>query len=309
MCGIQWTLSTDVFLSWWLNVCRFDSEVMLNFLRGKRLVFVGDSIGRNQWESLLCMLATGVKNKTRIFEVNGESITKHKGSLIFRFQAYNCTIEYYRSPFLVPQGSPPHDAPKSVQCTLKVDTIDWASNQWLGADILVFNTGHWWSYEKTLKVGCYFQVGGDVNKSMSVRDGLARAIQTWKRWVAFNIDSSKASIFLCTYTPVHFSGGTWKKGGRCNMETEPYKEGTRLGRESWTNRVILEEVATLRQSVRLLDITHLSNYRKDAHPSIYYRLPTEDRPLNHQDCSHWCLPGLPDIWNQILYASLLYSAP
>ncbi|KAH7282088.1 hypothetical protein KP509_35G011600 [Ceratopteris richardii] len=282
---------------------------MLNFLRGRRLVFVGDSIGRNQWESLLCMLAAGVRNKTRIFEVNGQPITNHKGFLIFRFESYNCTIEYYRSPFLVPQGSPPHDSPKSVQCTLKVDTIDWASKRWLGADAIVFNTGHWWSYEKTLKLGCYFQVGEHVEKNISVRDGLAIAMQTWKKWVAFNIDPSKTSAFFRTYAPVHFSGGTWKTGGRCNMEIEPYKEGIKFGREPWSNGVALKEVTTMMPSVRLLDITHLSNFRKDAHPSIYYRLPTEDRPMDHQDCSHWCLPGLPDTWNQLLYASLLQSAP
>ncbi|CAG7882379.1 unnamed protein product [Brassica rapa] len=43
--------------------------------------------------------------------------------------------------------------------------------------------------------------------------------------------------------------------------------------------------------------------RKDAHPSRYREPGTpEDAP---QDCSHWCLPGVPDTWNEILYAQLL----
>jgi len=67
-------------------------------MRIKLIVFVGDSIGRNQWESLLCLLSTGVSNKDSIYEVNGSPITKHKGFLVFKFKDFNCTVEYYRTP-------------------------------------------------------------------------------------------------------------------------------------------------------------------------------------------------------------------
>lgn len=48
----------------------------------------------------------------------------------------------------------------------------------------------------------------------------------------------------------------------------------------------------------LLDITILSHLRKDGHPA------------NHNgykgiDCTHFCLSGVPDTWNQLFYASLL----
>lgn len=51
-------------------------------------------------------------------------------------------------------------------------------------------------------------------------------------------------------------------------------------------------------AVSLLDITKLSQLRKDGHPSKYNR-------FKGMDCTHWCLAGVPDTWNQILYASLL----
>jgi hypothetical protein len=33
--------------------------------------------------------------------------------------------------------------------TLRIDAIDHGSSRWKGADILVFNTAHWWSHYKT----------------------------------------------------------------------------------------------------------------------------------------------------------------
>jgi len=49
----------------------------------------------------------------------------------------------------------------------------------------------------------------------------------------------------------------------------------------------------------LLDITYLSQLRKDGHPSIYAGAGPK-----YLDCSHWCLAGVPDTWNQLLYTVL-----
>lgn len=64
---------------------RFNATKMLEFIRGKRLVFVGDSINRNQWESMLCMLMVAIKDPKRVYETHGRRITKEKGNYSFRF--------------------------------------------------------------------------------------------------------------------------------------------------------------------------------------------------------------------------------
>lgn len=59
---------------------------MLERLRGKRLVFVGDSLNRNMWESLVCILSNSVKDKKKVFEVSGRSQFKAQGAYSFLFQ-------------------------------------------------------------------------------------------------------------------------------------------------------------------------------------------------------------------------------
>ena len=70
---------------------------MLERLREKRLVFVGDSLNRNMWESLICILTNSVKDKSKVFEVSGRSQFKAEGSYSFLFQV---DIPYYSFRYL-----------------------------------------------------------------------------------------------------------------------------------------------------------------------------------------------------------------
>ena len=71
---------------------------------------------------------------------------------------------------------------------------------------------------------------------------------------------------------------------------------------------VVEQMET---PVIYLNISRLTDYRKDGHPSIYrkaYNTVEEHMAAEtSQDCSHWCLPGIPDAWNELLYASLLIN--
>lgn len=74
-------------------------------------------------------------------------------------------------------------------------------------------------------------------------------------------------------------------------------------------RVLETVLKGMKTPVSYLNITRMTDYRKDGHPSLYRKkkLSEEERrsPLSYQDCSHWCLPGVPDAWNELLYAELL----
>ncbi|KAL6969428.1 hypothetical protein U1Q18_029140 [Sarracenia purpurea var. burkii] len=82
----------DGFLKWkWKPYgCEIPSLNAIDFLerlRGKKLVFVGDSLNRNMWESLVCILHHSVRNKKRVYEISGRTDFKKKGFYAFRFEA------------------------------------------------------------------------------------------------------------------------------------------------------------------------------------------------------------------------------
>lgn len=59
---------------------------MLEMLRGKRLVFVGDSLNRNMWESLICILKSSVKDEKKVYEVSGRQNFRNEASYSFLFE-------------------------------------------------------------------------------------------------------------------------------------------------------------------------------------------------------------------------------
>lgn len=153
---------------------------------------------------------------------------------------------------------------------------------------------------------------------LEVADAYTRALRTWSQWVDSNINPSKTSVFFVGYSASHFKGGQWNSGGSCKGETRPITNDTYISSYPWMMSVLESVLDEMRTPVFYMNVTKMTDYRKDGHPSVYRQMGKgEERHRKNegggmiQDCSHWCLPGVPDAWNQLLYATILmsYNAP
>lgn len=95
----------------------------------------------------------------------------------------------------------------------------------------------------------------------------------------------------------HYSG---RNRNKCKLSRRPML--TTQGKDrSPVSDVILRVIKSMSAPVTALHVTPMGAYRSDAHVGTYGDNPSVP------DCSHWCLPGLPDMWNEILFTYLLHK--
>ncbi|XP_078435314.1 protein trichome birefringence-like 28 isoform X1 [Wolffia australiana] len=294
---------------------RFNAKVFLEKLRGKRLLFVGDSLNRNQWESMICLvLAATSSDRT--------SLT-HNGSLsVFRLQDYAATMEFYWAPFLVESNSDDPGLHSIAERVIMPNTISKHARHWSNADFLVFNTYIWWMNTPNMKVlRGSFEAGSTEVEEVERLAAYERVLRTWAEWVDQNVDPSRTRVFFMSMSLLHIRSSDWNNPGgiRCANETAPVLNATAPPYVGTDRRLLAAAAAAIGRAkvpISMVNITTMSEYRKDAHTSVYTirqgKLLTPGQkadPMNYADCIHWCLPGLPDVWNELLYNLILHPPP
>ncbi|WCJ19899.1 TRICHOME BIREFRINGENCE-LIKE 28 [Euphorbia peplus] len=294
---------------------KFKAKVLLEKLRGKRLMFVGDSLNHQQWQSMICLVQS-------IIPKNKKSLISYSSSLsAFKIQDYNASIEFYWAPFLVESNSD-KIANRNGQSDriIKAESISKHGDNWKNVDYLVFDTYIWWMtsiYTKVLREGSFEEGSKMEYDEIKLELAYERVLRTWANWVHNNINPNLTSIFFSTMSPTHSKSLYWdnRDGIKCAKETTPILNKTKP-LEVGTNRKLFDIALNVTQSMKtpvyFLNITTLSEYRKDAHTSIYTAfggklLSSEQKsdPAKYADCLHWCLPGLPDTWNELLYTYIV----
>ncbi|XP_073316438.1 protein trichome birefringence-like 2 [Primulina huaijiensis] len=238
------------------------------------------------WESLVCMLRHGgVQDKKRVYEISGRREFKTKEFYAFRFEEFNCFVDFVSSPFLVKESSL-RGTNGSFE-TLRLDLMDEMTSMYHDADVIIFDTGHWWTHEKTSRGEDYYQEGDYVHPRLKVLEAYKRAVTTWANWVDKNIDVNKIRVIFQGYSITHFRGGPWNLGGQCHNETAPIFNETYLEKYPKKMRVLESVVKGMKTPVTYLNISRITDYRKDGHP---YRpdSKSETGNVHAQDCSHWC---------------------
>lgn len=268
-------------------------------------MFVGDSLNRGQWISMVCLLQS-------VIPANKRSMSPNAQLTIFRAEEYNATVEFLWAPLLVESNSDDPVNHRLDERIIRPDSILKHASKWNTADILVFNTYLWWRQGpvKLLR-------SSEENGVCEVLDGLGAmelAMEAWAKWMQSSVDPLKKRVFFVTMSPTHLWSREWNdgSGGNCYSEIYPiHTEGYwGSGSDLATMRMVESVLSRLSSEVSILNITQLSEYRKDGHPSIYRKFWEElspqllANPTSYSDCIHWCLPGVPDVWNELLFQFL-----
>ncbi|XP_022772051.1 protein trichome birefringence-like 19 [Durio zibethinus] len=287
----------------------FNPAQFLEIVRGKSLAFVGDSVGRNQMQSLICLLS-------RVEYPVDVSYTPDEKFKRWKYTTYNFTIAFFWTPHLVKSKQTDVNGPtKTGLFNLYLDEFDeeWTT-QIEEFDYLIISGGHWFYrpsvfYENHQIVGCHFCLIENVT-DMTKFYGYRKAFRTAFRAIN-SLENFKGITFLRTFAPSHFENGLWNQGGNC-VRTKPFtsREIALDGENLELYMIQMEEFRIAEREgrkkgkrYRLMDTTQVTLLRPDGHPSRYGHWPHENVTL-YNDCVHWCLPGPIDTWNDFLLQML-----
>ncbi|KAK6926345.1 PC-Esterase [Dillenia turbinata] len=308
---------------WKPSLCelpRFDAKKFLELMRGKTLAFIGDSVARNQMESLLCILWQA-SIKPLLYHVE---VPKNRGSRKMQrwfFRSTNVYIVRIWSSWLVHKTSEAFDfAPTGVD-KIHLDAPDEVFMEFIPKfDVVILSSGHWFA-KKSVYILNNEIVGGqlwwpDKSQPMKINNIEAFGISVETILTALGTHPNYTGLTVVrSFSPDHYEGGAWNTGGSCTGKVKPALD-SELVENGFTNVMHEKQVTgfnraikkkTNKSKMRLMDITGVFEYRVDGHPGPY-RSPDPNKKTQRgpdgrpppQDCLHWCMPGPVDTWNEIV---------
>ncbi|KAI5073323.1 hypothetical protein GOP47_0011336 [Adiantum capillus-veneris] len=332
-------------LHWQPHSCTlppFHPPTFLQRMENRTIAFIGDSLGRQQFQSLMCLLTQGKDDYDNVLDVGAQfgfppyvksnklNNTKaiRPSSWAYRFEKTKTTILFSWSPTLCHIESLPTNGTNlsistSASSNFNIDSqmLDVAfhldhppsflSSNLDKLDVIILNTGPHWTLNKFTRnrwKPYLEQKPLDINMT---KDSIATlynvAISKLRDWLDLQAKSgaTTATIFYRTLSPHHFFGGEWNSGGRCDNIHYRFMNSISIRNLSSPSHldVVEDMLGRHNTTIKLLNITWLSQLRDEAHISK----STLKGKNGTQDCLHWCLPGVPDTWNEILYAQLLQA--
>ncbi|KAJ6795048.1 protein ALTERED XYLOGLUCAN 4-like [Iris pallida] len=280
---------------------RFDGKTFLNIVRGKRMAFVGDSVARNQMESLLCLLSQ-VETPVSIQKDSEDRFRT------WYFRSHDFILTAMWTKFLVAATERTANGTATGVYDLHLDRVDtgWTEKlPWI--NYLVLSGGHWFSrklylHESDALVGCVYCSGENLT-DFGPAPAVRRAFRTALAHINGCADCGGLLTLVRTFAPAHFENGAWDGGGKCNR-TEPLGDReVGVGGTDWGMRnAQVEELRSAQEEGKdkrfeVLDVTKAMMARADAHPGEHWN---NEWMKGYSDCVHWCLPGPIDVWNDML---------
>ncbi|CAI5943863.1 unnamed protein product [Closterium sp. NIES-64] len=244
---------------------KFNGKRFLKKMRNTVMAFVGDSLNDNMYEGIVCLLQA----TTRVVFKKVKFGNRRLGS--YFVPNYNLTTLTINSGYLV----------QSPRYTTNHKTAVYTMNpKWATllpyTDAIVFNAGHWFFHPPKDQTTPWYPIPVMSKALVTVRDYFAKA-------------NYKGAAVFFTFSPVH-------EKGYCNA-AQPFPPNVQAENTlmSFIMPAMKKQVTVMKRStMKVAEVTYMSAMRPDAH--LF---------LNGKDCSHWCLPGVPDAWSDVLYNILM----
>lgn len=304
------------FINWrWkpdkCDLPRFNPKTFLEFVKGKKLAFVGDSLARNHMESLLCLLSTV---ESPIYQSRGTADEDNKR---WYFSIHDFTVILLRTKFLVFGNERVINGSSSSNIfDLHLDKLDesWTKDV-QNADYIIFSSGHWFFRPIFLHndgnlIGCVHCNEPNVTNHDPV-GALRLAFRAALRHISSCSGCNAKVVLVRAFSPAHFEQGAWNGGGKCNRTSPGSSDevGQLGGYEVEMRKAEVEEIENAKSvgskmRFGIVDVTKAMLMRPDGHPGEFMG----NRWHGYNDCLHWCLPGPIDVWNDFLNAVLREEA-
>eukprot|EP00475_Leptophrys_vorax_P012650 TRINITY_DN19046_c0_g1_i1.p1 TRINITY_DN19046_c0_g1~~TRINITY_DN19046_c0_g1_i1.p1 ORF type:complete len:379 (-),score=-31.10 TRINITY_DN19046_c0_g1_i1:76-1212(-) len=277
---------------------RFSAPAFLRVMRHRVFLFVGDSFASNLEASLRCLVETGAQ--TRNYLGNFARTGVLTGG--FLVPSHNITFLRMPSNFLV-KSKPVGEANSAAAWRVHLDRVD---TQWAKllpyTHYVLFSSGHWF-INAPANLRLYYSKNRPLPPLNSM-DALYKAHIAVRRYLLRSNYSGLPMVM--TFSAYHYNNA-FRAGDSAKscLDTRGAMNTSRL---QWAERntYILE---ARDQQVRpfvsypqfkIVDIARMSLARPDAHQGVY-----TGQKGGNADCSHWCVPGVPDTWSNMVYSYMI----
>ncbi|XP_020691862.1 protein trichome birefringence-like 36 [Dendrobium catenatum] len=273
---------------------RFNALDFLERIRMKRVMLVGDSIMRSQWESLVCLVEAVIPVDRKLVSSNGPCVAFHALD-------YEASIEFSWAPLLVELRE--EGEKKRI---LHLDSIEENAKYWREVDVLMFDSAHWWTHTGKWSSWDLYMEEGRLFKELNPMVAYEKGLTTWSKWVDMNLDPRRTRVMFRSASARHNRENGWQ----CYKVREPLVYLSYSPEAPGQLTVLRGVLNKMSFPVYLIDVAKMSALRRDGHPSLYTKSHVNQGRMDSPaelglDCSHWCLPGVPDSWNEMLYFLLL----